>query len=68
MSDWVQPEHPVTSAPFVIDEGAGIVNLSYPVGLLRLTTLAHQPVVQVIFIAEIDGKVLFAIPGEVWTK
>ena len=68
MSEWVQPLHPTEVAPFVFDCATGVTLQQYPVGLLRLSPLPHQPTVQVVFIAEVDNKVLVAFPGSVWNR
>lgn len=66
MSNWVQKQHPEGALPYVVEHTSGVTNWDYPIGILCISTLAHQPCVQVIFIADIDGKVLIAVPGSVW--
>ena len=68
MSAWTQREHPADSSPYVVDFQTGVKNLDYPVGVLCISNLAHQPCVQVIFIGEVDNKVLVAFPGSIWNR
>ena len=53
MDAWVQEAHPDDASPFVVDVGGAVVNLHYPVGILRIHTLAHSPETQIIFVAEL---------------
>ena len=68
MDGWVQPLHPVESSPFVVDSASGVVNQHYPFGIIRISSLPHTPAVQVIFVAELDNKILVAFPGSAWHK
>ena len=45
-----------------------VVAHSFPIGLLTVSTLAHNPKVQIIFITEFDGKTLVGIPKSAWHK
>ena len=67
MTHWVQPILDSESSPYVVDQDLQ-VNLEYPVGLLCFATLPNKPVTQVIFIADMDGKALVAMPKSVWHR
>lgn len=66
MTSWIQEQFADTDSPYVVAESA-IAN-SYPVGLLTITSLAHNPRVQIIFIAEFEGKVLVGVPKSAWHR
>lgn len=70
MSAWVQPKLGEDQSPYVLDleTDAAIRNQHYPIGLWSLAHLAHAPVVQVIFIAQLEGRILVAVPASVWTR
>lgn len=67
MTDWLQASFEEDGNPFIVGDSAS-VNLYYPVGLITVSTLAHKPRVQIIFIAELDSKLLVAVPRSVWHK
>ena len=67
MTHWVQPILDQDTSPYVVDQDLQ-VNLEYPVGLLCFATLPNKPVTQVIFIADMDGKALVALPKSVWHR
>ena len=67
MTHWVQPILDPDSSPYVVDQDLQ-VNLDYPVGLLCFAALPNKPVTQVIFIADMDGKALVALPKSVWHR
>jgi hypothetical protein len=66
MTSWIQDQFADTDSPYVVAESA-IAN-SYPVGLLTISSLAHNPRVQIIFIAEFEGKVLVGVPKSAWHR
>ena len=66
MTNWIQDQFADTDSPYVVAESA-IAN-SYPVGLLTMSSLAHNPRVQIIFIAEFEGKVLVGVPKSAWHR
>lgn len=66
MTDWLQASFAEGSNPFIV-EGSSI-NLFYPVGLLTISTVPHTPRVQIMSIAELDGKALVALPRSAWRK
>ena len=66
MSAWALPEYSEESSPYVVQDS--IVNLSYPLGILQVDSLAHLPKVQVVFIAAFDNKILAAVPRSAWNR
>lgn len=66
MTSWFQEQFADTDSPYVVAESA--ISNSYPVGLLTITSLAHNPRVQIIFIAEFEGKVLVGVPKSAWHR
>lgn len=70
-SDWVQPARGEGEPIYVVDssqDGPAAVDHYYRVGLWRLQHLSHTPSTQVIFIAQLEGSVLVAVPSSVWHK
>ena len=66
MSAWALPGYSEESSPYVVQDS--IVNLSYPLGILQVDSLAHLPKVQVVFIAAFDNKILAAVPRSAWNR
>ena len=62
-----QPLDEADQSPFILDEGA--VNYSYPIHLFLVDPFeADSPGVQIVYISEIEGKTLVAIPFSAWNR
>ena len=61
-----QPPELLAGSPFICEEGT--VNFDYPVHVFLADPFEDQPVVQILYITEFDGKVLVAIPYSAWSR
>ena len=65
MNTWVQSAADSDVNPYVVD---GEVQPDYRIGVVEVSSLPHKPSVQVLFIANIDERVLVAWPKSVWHR
>ena len=65
MSSWVQPAAEAEINPYVVD---GELQSDYRIGVVEVSSLAHKPCIQVLFIANIDDRVLVAWPKSGWHR
>lgn len=65
MSSWIQPAVGSDINPYVVD---GAVSQEFRIGVVEISSLPHKPKVQVLFIADIDERVLVAWPKSVWHR
>jgi len=65
MSSWIQEAASSDVNPYVVD---GEVCQDFRIGVVEISSLPHKPSVQVLFIANIDERVLVAWPKSVWHR
>lgn len=61
-----QPALDEAASAFILEDA--VVNFEYPVHLFLADPFDNQPAIQVLYIAELEGKVLVAVPYTAWSK
>ena len=65
MNSWLQSAADPEVNPYVVD---GEVRQDFRIGVVEVSSLPHKPCIQVLFIANIDERVLVAWPKSVWHR
>ena len=61
-----QPPQDEAASAFIFEDAA--INLEYPVHVFLVDPFEDQPAVQILYITELDGKILIAIPYSAWSR